>query len=233
MADYVSNLVERAKVSWYWPLPNVCGLALRSETAEADARIGVHRILLKTPAAVRFLSCEPLLGRWICGRSIRAPILPYWIQKRKRAAANPLELTGVIVGGESGPGARPMHPDWARSIRDQRLAAGVPFFFKQWGEWEPVVPSAHPETVTMKLDGRCAGPGRRFWLPRRCSSGALPAASAEKPPATCLTALNTTESRHERRLQHRRPRVRKTGSRAGSRSSDLKGLSVRRGRRTV
>jgi protein gp37 len=43
----------------------------------------------------------------------------------------------VIVGGESGPKARPMHPDWARSLRDQCQAAGVPFFFKQWGEWLP------------------------------------------------------------------------------------------------
>jgi protein gp37 len=43
----------------------------------------------------------------------------------------------VIVGGESGPGARPMHPEWARSLRDQCTAAGVPFLFKQWGEWAP------------------------------------------------------------------------------------------------
>jgi len=43
----------------------------------------------------------------------------------------------VVCGGESGPGARPMHPDWARSVRDQCVAAGVPFFFKQWGEWAP------------------------------------------------------------------------------------------------
>jgi len=45
------------------------------------------------------------------------------------------KIDWVIVGGESGPGARPMHPDWVRSIRDQCQAAGVPFFFKQWGEW--------------------------------------------------------------------------------------------------
>src|SRR6202007_2869845 len=45
------------------------------------------------------------------------------------------ELDWVICGGESGPDARPMHPDWARSLRDQCAAAGVPFFFKQWGEW--------------------------------------------------------------------------------------------------
>src|SRR5690606_39843428 len=43
----------------------------------------------------------------------------------------------VVVGGESGPGARPMPPDWARSLRDQCVAAGVPFLFKQWGDWAP------------------------------------------------------------------------------------------------
>ena len=69
--------------------------------------------LRSVPAAVRFLSLEPLLGP-----------LPE------------LDLTGidwVIVGGESGPGARPVDPDWVREIRDQCLSAGVPFFFKQWG----------------------------------------------------------------------------------------------------
>uniref|UniRef100_UPI00259C83DF DUF5131 family protein n=1 Tax=Delftia sp. TaxID=1886637 RepID=UPI00259C83DF len=44
----------------------------------------------------------------------------------------------VIVGGESGPGARPMHPDWASGLRDQCNAAGLPFLFKQWGEWRPI-----------------------------------------------------------------------------------------------
>ena len=48
-----------------------------------------------------------------------------------------MRLHWVICGGESGPGARPMHPDWARSLRDQCAAAGVPFLFKQWGEWLP------------------------------------------------------------------------------------------------
>ena len=47
-------------------------------------------------------------------------------------------LDWIIVGGESGPRARPMHPDWARSIRDQCAANGVPFFFKQWGAWAPI-----------------------------------------------------------------------------------------------
>jgi protein gp37 len=70
------------------------------------------------PAAKRFLSIEPLIED-----------------------LGPLDLTGidwVICGGESGPGARPMHPDWVRSIRDQCVKAGVPFFFKQWGQWAPL-----------------------------------------------------------------------------------------------
>lgn len=52
----------------------------------------------------------------------------------------------VIVGGESGPNARPMHPDWARSLRDQCAAAGVPFLFKQWGEWKPISQMEESET---------------------------------------------------------------------------------------
>jgi protein gp37 len=80
------------------------------------------------------LSCEPLLGP-----------LPHL----------PLEGIGwVIVGGESGPGARPMHPEWARSIRDQCGAAGVPFFFKQWGEWAETERGVHPGDICLSENGR-------------------------------------------------------------------------------
>jgi len=75
--------------------------------------------LLQVPAAVRFLSCEPLFGE--------INIRKYFTMLRT--------LHWVIAGGESGHHARPMHPDWARGLRDQCKAAGVPFFFKQWGEW--------------------------------------------------------------------------------------------------
>ena len=104
---------------------------------QADKRIPE---LLGIPAAVRFLSCEPLLGA-IDLYSIVAPDGDgpnsnlYWI-------GMDASIDWVIVGGESGPGARPMHPEWARSLRDQCQNAGVPFFFKQWGEWKP---SSHPE----------------------------------------------------------------------------------------
>lgn len=92
------------------PRPNIwLGTSVENQDA-ADSRI---RHLLNTPAAVRFLSLEPLLGP-----------LP---------GLNLEGIHWVIVGGESGPGARPMHPEWARDIREQCVAAGVPFFFKQWG----------------------------------------------------------------------------------------------------
>ena len=117
-----------------WPLPNVwLGVSVENQRA-ADERIP---LLLQTPAAVRFLSCEPLLG----------PVdltnyLPYQYQATDEwgAFTDLYVQTGVdwvIVGGESGPGARPMHPDWVRGIRDQCVAAGVAFHFKQWGEWAP------------------------------------------------------------------------------------------------
>ena len=86
--------------------------------AMADKRIPE---LLRIPAKVRFLSCEPLLGEVDLINMEDFNIL-----------CNP-GIDWVIAGGESGPGARPMHPDWARSLRDQCDAAGVPFFMKQMG----------------------------------------------------------------------------------------------------
>lgn len=90
--------------------------------------------VLNIPARVRFLSCEPLLQKI----TLPETCLHQWISDGSvRAEYNGPRIHWVITGGESGPGARPMHPDWARSLRDQCAAAGVPFFFKQWGEWTP------------------------------------------------------------------------------------------------
>lgn len=210
------------EMTWHmqWPLPNVwLGVSVEDQAA-ADARIPD---LLATPAAVRFISAEPLLGpvnlsRWIppispvpedslpdtwadfdwpewvpddlrkqverfwaedFGRSPKA-----WVQNMHSNSAPPTgvrsdvclfanrgqttngrflfcwnnigrveledgswrgcsfdrhlpSLNWVIVGGESGKNARPMHPDWARDLRDQCAAADVAFFFKQWGKWLP------------------------------------------------------------------------------------------------
>ncbi len=96
----------------------------------ADERIPA---LLQIPARVRFLSCEPLLG-------------PLYLESWQEHLPPPVHLAWlegidwVICGGESGPNARPMHPNWARSLRDQCAAAGTRFFFKQWGSWKPICP---------------------------------------------------------------------------------------------
>lgn len=122
-------------ISYRWPLPNVWLGTSVEDQRYADLRIP-H--LLATPAALRFLSVEPLLGpvdlrpwlRRINGES-RAESVHDWSTER---------IDWVIVGGESGPGARPMHPDWVRAVRDECQRWGVPFLFKQWGEWAPVDP---------------------------------------------------------------------------------------------
>lgn len=100
----------------------------------ADERIP-H--LLRVPARVRFLSCEPLLGP-ITFRPRAESTADMLRLMETGEASKPTMLRGIhwlIVGGESGHGARPMHPDWARSLRDQAQAAGVAFFFKQHGEY--------------------------------------------------------------------------------------------------
>lgn len=83
--------------------------------------------LLRVAAARKFLSMEPLLGA--------VDLMPMF--EHRAEFWNDTGVDWVIVGGESGAGARPMQPDWARSLRDQCADAGVPFLFKQWGEWAP------------------------------------------------------------------------------------------------
>jgi len=147
MADLLPKLAGRHAPSdgSRWPLPNVwLGVSVENQ-ATADERIPY---LLRTPAAVRFLSCEPLLGDlrlWKLGvldfdeDSVGAEVYPL---SGTRAIPDcdwkGTRIDWVIAGGESGPHARPMHPDWARSLRDQCADSGVPFFFKQWGEFVSV-----------------------------------------------------------------------------------------------
>lgn len=127
------------------PLPNVWLGTSVEDQAAADERVPY---LLATPAAVRFLSCEPLLGlvrltNIDCHQRRDLPSF-YWINALTgehddmcRPCARVPALDWVIVGGESGKDARPIHPDWARSLRDQCADAGASFFFKQWGEFRP------------------------------------------------------------------------------------------------
>jgi len=121
------------------------------DQAAADRRIPE---LLRIPARVRFLSMEPLLG------PVDLAGLAFWTDQdgqivgvEDRDPESFPHIHWVIVGGESGPRARPMHPDWARSIRDQCQQASVPFFFKQWGEWAPGS-AFRNDAIVMLDDGR-------------------------------------------------------------------------------
>jgi protein gp37 len=125
MRDYLRRFVwTTIPTIAKWPLPNVWPGVSVEDQKTADERIP---ILLQTPAAVPWVSYEPALGLVDFAKHLMwsGPIGP------NRG------LKWIVCGGESGPAARPMHPDWARSARDQCVAAGVPFFFKQWGEWSP------------------------------------------------------------------------------------------------
>ncbi len=118
---------------------------------QADKRIDQ---LLQIPAQVRFLSIEPLLSSvdlspWIpAGANMPTHFSTYTSEKAQAQYFDGLArsiyisrleigIDWVIVGGESGPNARPMHPNWARTLRDQCAAANIPFLFKQWGEFTP------------------------------------------------------------------------------------------------
>lgn len=111
------------------PHPRIwLGVSVEDQKA-ADERIP---LLLQTPAAVRWISAEPLLGPVDLGLF---GTVPKDISQRYTLTYEMLHW--VVVGGESGPKARPMKQEWARSLRDQCDDAGVPFLFKQWGEWFP------------------------------------------------------------------------------------------------
>jgi protein gp37 len=138
VADQITGAGRPALAQW--PLPHVwLGVSVESQRW-ADIRVPALR---DTTAAVRFLSCEPLLGpvdlsRWL---GLERYDSFGWGHEMLAALAGKVGpaagLHWVIVGGESGPNARPMDPAWARELRDQCAAADVPFFFKQWGAWMP------------------------------------------------------------------------------------------------
>lgn len=177
------NIAKMLPEDWGNGYPNVWIGCTVVNQAEADRDIPK---LLDVPAAVRFLSMEPLLGPvdltpWLdpdefcegcddgegygnrCGRTDipREQQCPWGRAVQIVTEHGPfgpdgephtvtsevLKLDLVIVGGESGPHARPMHPDWARSLRDECVAAGVPFFFKQWGEWAPRRPAEEADLL--------------------------------------------------------------------------------------
>lgn len=110
------------------------------DQASANERIP---LLLQANAVVKFVSLEPMLGPVDLGRvSFRGDTLYYGGNLFYHGLADFGRISWYIAGGETGPGARPLHPDWVRSLRDQGHAARVPFFFKGWGSWAPTEPPA-------------------------------------------------------------------------------------------
>ena len=122
------NITKMLPGDWFDGMQNVWLGTTVENQAEAERRIP-H--LLSAPARVHFLSCEPLLGPVDLTAARNG-----WPALMK-PHAHGSSIGWVIAGGESGPGARPSHPAWFRSLRDQCAEADVPFLFKQWGEWSP------------------------------------------------------------------------------------------------
>lgn len=190
-----TNGAEQGIGHWLWqwlhatPPANVwLGTSVENQE-QADIRVPQ---LLAAPAAVRFLSCEPLLGPVNLGPGFGHKLTkkpdsmffeqdswydnPHYICENGHISTMKLKSEGlgrdaclschgtlkawkpgidwVIVGGESGPRARPMHPGWARGLRDQCDAAGVAYFFKQWGEWGPT------EAIYAMYPGKAIIPAR-------------------------------------------------------------------------
>lgn len=166
------NIAKMLPADWGDGYPNVWLGCTIVNQAEADRDIPK---LLAVPAKVRFLSMEPLLAAvdltklnmlntFGILRSVDDMKWPQNFYDALRGQSDIHPLHGaepnwgpvhlVIVGGESGPHARPMHPDWARSLRDQCNAAGVAFHFKQWGEWGADGARVGKKSAGRLLDGR-------------------------------------------------------------------------------
>lgn len=185
--------------------PNVWGGISIWDQDSADAAIPV---LLQTNLTIRIVSYEPGLGPVDLSGYLRQggchtfpdgeamPRLCLWEGRKGSVLNDPCQgwppLDWVICGGESGPGARPMHPDWPRSMRDQCQAAEVPFFFKQWGEWKPWEPGDCGTVIHIsERDGATGGqpgyvdvPKKPFGVEPRCDT--RPMARVGKKAASCL-----------------------------------------------
>lgn len=129
MMDYLSYSEEKNGIVLSFNRNLWLGVSVEDQKT-ADQRIPK---LLEAPAKIKWISAEPLLGSIDLVKYLDAP----WELPQT-------QLAWVVVGGESGHGARPMHPDWVRTIRDQCKESQTPFFFKQWGEYLPFQPTAQP-----------------------------------------------------------------------------------------
>lgn len=169
---------ECARMGFPWPQkwPNVWLGATICNQEEADRDIPK---LLATPAAKRFLSVEPLLGH-ICLNKIRHPETGMHMSALHRQYDGNFydsvaQVGWVICGGESGPNARPMHPHWVRDLRDQCADAGVPFLFKQWGEWARGgdLPEHIASSTSCNFDGELTADDERVWKVGKKAAGRM------------------------------------------------------------
>jgi protein gp37 len=141
------NVMDMLPDEWTEPICLPDNIWIGTSVGNQDAADKRIPHLLKVPAKVRFLSCEPLIG----------PVdLSLWFNNRYHGHREFMSIDWVIVGGESGHGARPMHPFMALSLRDQCMRADVPFFFKQWGEWMPTTETQAREAneIVVNPDGK-------------------------------------------------------------------------------
>lgn len=161
------EIQRRVPAAWRGPggWPDHVWVGTTVENQEAAERRIPH--LLGVPAPVRFLSVEPMLGPVDLGMVRDRPGIldgegapyfdalrgsTYWPDGEHGVAIQ--AVNWVICGGESGQRAGPMHPEWARNLRDQCVAAGVPFFFKQWGEYAPSPAGNHLAPMSLHGDTR-------------------------------------------------------------------------------
>lgn len=154
MRDYLNDPATRSRVELRaemiepgfkigaWPLQHVWyGTSIENQ-ASAIARLP---ILLDVRAAVRFVSIEPLLRPVELGKAVPSSAL-------KPSGSSGLDW--MIVGGESGPDSRPMHPDWARALRDEAVNLGIPLFFKQHGQFAEHNPGGKRQRIGLMPNGR-------------------------------------------------------------------------------
>ena len=154
LAHIASQLIDDSQLTHgavpirgQWPLPNVW-IGVSVETQEyADTRIPA---LFEIPNVLPWISAEPLLGHIDLENLEPAGSMGPTINAIGSLLGP--KLGWIVVGGESGPQARPMPPDAARSLRDQAVRNGIPFFFKQWGEWMPAAEAEAVEGRELKIE---------------------------------------------------------------------------------
>ena len=188
LSEYTGVVFDYGDIDW--PLKNVWLGVTAENQACADERVP---LLLKCPAEKRFVSCEPLIGRlniekWlkrgsICGCKEESCKEEKCNETMIRCNYGTRKIDWVIAGGESGRNARPMHPDWARSLRDQCIETNTRFFFKQFGEWICVydrdiddpdwrnVPKEDKNKRYLNIDGGSGFHGDRLCLMEKVGKG--------------------------------------------------------------